>query len=143
MYNLKMVDNSDDKSIIDFEKRRLKAFGTNMDINKVTDSSFGRTIKKGDALAFNCFDDDTLIGGMLISTMFGNIYLDRLFVDYNNRGKGAGKYMVNYLLTHQDFFNDYFGSDSEIVLVEPTDKTMDFYYNLGFNHSGYQMYKRY
>ena len=78
-----------------------------------------------------------------IKGTFGDVYLDRLFVDCKERGKGAGKYMVKYLLDNQKYFDDYFGCDSSVLLVEPTDKTVDFYSNLGFHHSGYQMYKRY
>ena len=144
MYKINLVDNNNDKEIIDFENRRLKDFGVYEEINAVNDSAFGNFIKTGNSLAFNCLNEENkIVGGMLVSTMFGDVYLDRLFVDYKSRGKGAGKFMVNYLLDNQDFFNDYFGCDSDVLLVEPTDKTIDFYGDLGFNFSGYQMYKRY
>ena len=144
MYKMRLVDNTKDEEIIDFENRRYKGFGVNQIVNDIKKSAFGRVIKSGNSLAFNCLDeDDNIIGGMLISTMFGDVYLDRLFVDCEERGKGAGKYMVKYLLDNQKYFDDYFGCDSSVLLVEPTDKTVDFYSNLGFHHSGYQMYKRY
>ncbi len=143
MYKLKLVDNTD-QEIIDFEERRLKGFGVVTKLNSIYDSAYGRTIKDGDALAFNCLDDNNeKIGGMLITTMFGDIYLDRLFVDEKHRGKAAGKFMVKYVEEHQDFFNDYFGFDAHGILLEPTDKTVDYYLAMGFDYSGYQMYKRY
>ncbi len=144
MYNIKLVDSSNEEAILDFEKRRLRNFGVKKEIKSLGESPFAKFIEKGDMLAFNLQDEDKkIIGGMLVGTMFDNVYIDRLFVEEEKRQAGAGTYMVNYVLKHKDFFEDYYGIEVPGVLVEPTDKTVDFYSNLGFNTSGYQMYKRY
>lgn len=87
--------------------------------------------------------DKKKVGGILLGLSRNNIKIERLFVLQQDRGKGAGKFMLNYVTNHQDFFEDYYGQDIDCVILEPLESATDYYFDQGFDYSGFQMYKRY
>ena len=141
MYKIKLV--SGEENIIDFEERRLKAFGDIKKINDYRESAFGQAIKDGDFLAFNCVQDDKNVGGLLISANETDVNIERIFVDKDYRGNGIGTYLLEYVNKHHDFFEDYFGIELEGITLEPMNDNFDYYYDRGFDSFGFQMYKKF
>ena len=142
MYKIKLINS--DKDVLDFEQRRAKAFKSKKQVVKLEECTYALDIKKGDMLAFTCVDEnENFIGGMLIELRKKCIYIGRMFVEEAKRSNGAGTFMLDYVMSHKYFFEDYFAEDINGVLVEPLDTSIEFYYSNGFESFGYQMYKRY
>ena len=142
-YKIRLI--STDDEILDFEQRRSRIFRSKKIAQSIGECTYALDIKRGDMLAFVCCEGDSKVplGGMLIELRKKCIYIRRLFVEKENRNKGVGSFMVNYVMQHKGFFEDYYAEDINGVLVEPLDTSIDFYYNNGFEPYGYQMYKRY
>ena len=131
-----------EQEILEFEKLRNKIFHGTKTIEKKTQSPFAQAIEKGDLLAFQCLEDETLIGGMLIRLVNNNIELMRMFVDREKRSQGAGDFMVQYLDTHKQMLEDYYGVEHiDGCFLSPTQSGVDYWYSKGFNSAGDKMYK--
>jgi len=141
MYQLKLV--STEEETLEFEKMRERIFNHGKEITKLSQGAFSDAILGGDMLAFQCLEDKKPIGGMLLRLQQESIKVSRLFVEKDKRGKGAGSFMLKYVEDHKDFFEDYYGTEIGGILVEPLDTSVDYYFNKGYDYSGYQMYKRY
>ncbi len=141
MFKLKLA--MSDEDILSFEQLRTKVFDRGKTINNIKKSAYAAAIKSGDFLAFECFDDKELVGGMLLRLEEHDIKLSRLFVDKSERSKGAGSFMIDYIMDHKEFFEDYYATKIYGVITEPLDTAIDFYFDKGFDYSGYQMYKEF
>ena len=94
-------------------------------------------------LAFQCLKEEELVGGMLIREVGHDIEITRLFVKKEEQGKGAGSFMMDYLAKHKEFFEDFYATDIYGIVLEPISTSIDFYFDRGYDYSGYQMYKSY
>lgn len=141
MYQLKLA--KDNKDILEFEQMRSVVFDKERKVETLLQSPYATAIAEGDMLGFRCLKEGKMIGGMLLKLNGHFIKISRLFVDPNERGKGAGTFMLNYVEQHNDFFEDYYAEDIEGVLLEPLESSVDYYFNKGYDYSGFQMYKRY
>lgn len=140
MFKLQLIEKDND--ILNLEKINSKVF-LKKEINNIKDSAYAPFIKSGDMMAFQCLDEDKIVGGMIIGLHNDYLLLERLFVDNNCRGKGAGSFMIDYLSNNKYIFEDYYGIDLKGIITEPTYTSIKFYYDNGFDYSGYQMYKKY
>ena len=140
MYKLKLATNK--KEILEFEKKRSEVFG-GQNIEQIEQGAFSSAIEAGDMLAFLCKEEEATIGGMLLELQGKNINVLRLFVEQEKREQGAGSFMLDYVSEHEEFFEDYFGTEIKGIIVEPICSQIDFYYNKGFEGSGARMYKKY
>ncbi len=142
MYKLRLV--STDEEIIQFERLRTEVFSKGRKtINTLYESPFADAIKDGDMLAFLCMEEKRPIGGMLIRQQGKDIKLSRIFVQKEKQGQGAGSFMLKYLDDHKNFFEDYYATDIYGIITEPLNTSVDYYFNKGYDYSGYQMYKQY
>ncbi len=141
MYKLKLA--STDKEILEFENLRSQVFDKGKTIDSIKDATYAKYIKSGDALAFRCLKEEKLVGGLLILLDDDNINIHRLFVDKKERGQGAGSFMLDYVIKHKEFFEDYYATDINGIIIEPLDTSIDYYFDKGFDYSGYQMFKKY
>lgn len=140
MYQLKLA--TTEKEILEFEKMRTQVYAQK-EINGLDQASYADGITSGDLLAFQCLQDKELVGGMLVQLNGKNLGLTRLFVKPSARKKGAGSFMIDYLVKHREFFEDYYGTDIRGILAEPLQSSVDYYFDKGFDYSGFQMYKPY
>ena len=141
MYQLKLAQKPND--ILEFEKMRAEVFDPARKIDSIIQSPFANAIMEGDMLAFRCLNNSRMVGGMLLKLSGKNIKIVRLFVDANERGEGAGSFMLDYVEKHKDFFEDYYAEDIDGILLEPLESAVDFYFDKGYDYSGFQMFKRY
>ena len=141
MYKLKLA--TTEEEILEFEQKRTRAFEPGKEIQSLKQATYANGIEKGDLLAFLCMKEKKPIGGMLLIPNKRIIEIHRLFVDEEERGQGAGSFMLDYVCNHQDFFEDYYGADFEGIVLEPLESSIDYYFDRGFDYSGFQMYKRY
>ena len=138
---LKLATTNDE--ILEFEQLRTKVFSRGKELDSLEKSPYARHIKNGDLLAFQCLKEGKQIGGMLLATDKNNIKIHRLFVEEKERSNGAGSFMLDYVYKHKEFFEDYYGLDLSGIIMEPLNSSVDFYFNNGYDYSGFQMYKQY
>ena len=141
MYNLKL--STTEEEILEFERKRMEVFGYNKKLENLSEGAFTTGIESGDLLAFRCLQDEKMVGGMLLELDGKNINILRLFVEQGNREQGAGKFMLDYLVSHQDYFEDYYATEIKGIVTEPIRCDTDYYSKQGFVHGGTKMYKKY
>lgn len=141
MYQLKLVD--EEKEILELEKLRVKSFTPDRDIKTISEGTYSKDIEKKDALGFLCRKDKDTVGGMIVGLHGKNLEIERIFVVSDKRGQGAGSFMLNYIMNHQEFFEDYYGTNINCVVLEPIPSSLDFCFKNDFDYSGFQMYKKY
>ena len=141
MYKMKLVNTN--KEILRFEQMRYDAFKYQKEVQKETDCSFYNGIESGDMIALECLEEEQIVGGVLVEEKKKNLRIARIFVKENHRGKGVGTFMLQYLNRNQSFFEDYYGTQLNGIVAEPLASATDFYFEQGYDYSGYQMYKRF
>ena len=117
MYRLLKVE--EPKIMRNLEKSKKDLFGHKPSTEKRSRGVFSREIETGEVLAFQCLEDEKQVGGMLLGSKNGNIMIHRVYVEENEMDKGAGSFMVKYVKDHKEFFDAYFGQNSEGIIVEP------------------------
>ena len=141
MYQLKLA--LDHKDILEFERMRSEIFDPSKVVDSIIQSPYASAILSGDYLAFRCMKDTKMIGGMLLKLSGRNIKVLRLFVDENERGEGAGSFMLDYVEKNKHFFEDYYATNVTGIILEPLQSAIDYYYDKGYDYYGFQMFKRY
>lgn len=141
MFKLKLVMSNDE--INQFENNRIESFGYQKKFDNVEETPYYDAIINGDMLAFNCLEDEKVIGGILINLEENNLYIDKLFVLPEEREKGAGTFMLKYIENNKYYFEDYYGLNIKRITLEPLETAVDFYHENGYISSGFQMYKKY
>ena len=141
MYQLKLATTQEE--ILQFESMREQVFNKGKKLTSLMQASYADAITSGDMLAFQCFKEEELVGGMLLRLQGKDIKLSRLFVDSKERGQGAGSFMMDYVMKHKSFFEDYYATEIYGIVTEPLATAVDFYFDKGFDYSGYQMYKQF
>ena len=138
MFKLILV--TSEKEIKEFEDMRERVFNPE---STVCHCSFMEAIKDGDMLAFQCMKEGKLVGGILLRLVGNNIKVSRLFVIKEERGNHAGSFMINFVESKKQFFEDHYGCSIKGIILEPLQSSVEYYYSKGYEYSGFQMYKRY
>lgn len=141
MYKIKLANNNEE--LLKFENNRMKVFGYQNKIENLEQSPYSKALKDGTLLALNCIKDNDVVGGMLIGPRKKDIVIERLFVLQEHQHQGAGSFMLDYISQKKEFLEDYFGIDCYGIIIEPKSTTIDYYFDKGFDYSGFQMYKRF
>lgn len=142
MYKVKPV--LKDEDIIKFENMRYKAFDYDKTINSADQSSYARAIKEMEKYAFFCVDEnDTAIGGILLSSKNQKLCINYLFVEEKYRNKKAGSFLLKYVIEHKEMFENLFFEDIQCVVAEPLLKSTNFYYENGFDSYRNVVYKKF
>ena len=139
MYKMQLV--CSEKQILRFEQLRCKTFKYSKKVSEKEDCSYYDAIESGDMVALECLNEDQMVGGVLLEPMKRDIQITRIFVEKEYQKKGVGSFMLKYVADHQLFFEDYYGTDFKGIIAEPLASTADFYFEHGFDFSGFQMYK--
>ena len=141
MYKMQLV--CSEKQILNFEQMRYNAFKVSKEVKRKEDCSYYDAIEKGDMIALQCLEEEQAIGGVLLEPKNKDIQITRIFVEKEHQKRGAGSFMLKYVSDHQSFFEDYYGMDFKGMIVEPISSTTDYYFDHGFDYSGFQMYKKF
>jgi GNAT superfamily N-acetyltransferase len=142
MYKVKPVFNDED--IVKFENMRYKAFNYDKEINKAEQSPYARVIREMEKYAFFCVDEEgNDIGGILLGFKKHNLCINYLFVEEKYRNKKAGSFLLNYIIQNKKMFENLFFDDIHNVVAEPLLKSMDFYYENGFDSYRNLVYKKF
>ena len=117
MYRLVKVEA--EEIVRELERTERDVFGHRKSTNPSRKGYFSEDIKSGQVLAFQCLNDNEVIGGMLLGNSDGAIMIHRCFVEEKEMGKGAGTFMMQYVTDHKDFFDEYYGQKTTGIVIEP------------------------
>ena len=139
MYKLKLIINEND--ILLFENKRQEVFNNNTK-SLIENCAYGKEIKEGNMLAFGLFNEKEIIGGILTIPVENEIFIERLFIDKNYRGKGLGNKLLSFVEKNKPFFENYYGMKIDGITAEPILSSINLFYNNDFISSGYKVYKK-
>ena len=117
MYRLIKVDDSKKMRMLEVTQKDL--FGHKPATGNRSRGAFSKEIQEGQVLAFQCYEDERVVGGMLLGSNNGNIMIHRVYVSDSEMEKGAGSFMIKYIKDHKEFFDAYFGQNSMDIVIEP------------------------
>lgn len=140
MNNIKLI--TTDKDIISFENKREEVFGGNKKYEDIEQSTYGTHIKEGNMLAFGLFNEEDIIGGVLASINDGFLFIDRLFIDKNNRSKGYGSLLLDYIEKKRKYIEAYYGFEFDELVAEPIPSSIRLFYNNDYHYCGDKVYKK-
>ena len=86
--------------------------------------------------------DKKMVAGCIISDSSNSIYIEWIFTDDKYRKKGIASNMLKYIERNKDIFNRYYSYNFSNIMLEPLDKSIEFYKSNGYRFGSDRYYMR-
>ena len=139
---IKIVDG--EKEILELEKLRLKCIGSNRtnELDNPDKTYMGSKLLNNEFIGLAYMLDKKMVAGCIISDSSNSIYIEWIFTDDKYRKKGIASNMLKYIERNKDIFNRYYSYNFSNIMLEPLDKSIEFYKSNGYRFGSDRYYMR-
>ncbi len=137
----KRLENSAE-NIYKLECLRFKAY--NMKEIFEGETLYAYTLSSGAMIPFGFFINDNLVAGCYVSTSYGTLFIEQLFVhpQLQNSGLKTGRLLLNFVLANKEEIVQYCNTEFTVSAWEAsTDKARGLYEKIGYRQGEFLMRK--
>ena len=133
-----------EKEILELERLRLKCIGSNRnnELDNPNKTFMGNKLLNNEYIGLAYMKDKQMIAGCIISDASNSIFIEWIFTDHDYRKKGIATNMLKYIEKNKKIFNRYYSYDFSKIMLEPLDKTIEFYKTNGYRFGSGNQYMR-
>ena len=94
---------------------------------------FKNRVDNKEVLPVAIYLDNKLIGGAYVSSSLSSLFIESIFVLEEYRRNGYAKGLIDYILSNNRVFEDYFKKKFDISRLEPCgEENIEFYKKIGY-----------
>lgn len=132
------------KRNIRIRKTKIKCIGSNRtnELDNPDKTYMGSKLLNNEFIGLAYMLDKKMVAGCIISDSSNSIYIEWIFTDDKYRKKGIASNMLKYIERNKDIFNRYYSYNFSNIMLEPLDKSIEFYKSNGYRFGSDRYYMR-